>query len=66
MRTRADLYPILKEAFEADPNATSIDIYGVVEATGTPMFRVTRDDFERERLRRDMFLIMPPHGKQPS
>lgn len=55
-----DLYPVLAEQFDKDPGATSID---VCLGEGTPnerMRRITRDEFERERLVRDVHRLNRP------
>ncbi len=62
-RTLADLYPLLKEQFDADPNATSIDVFNGKGLNGPIVLRVTREMFERERMARDLATLITPIGK---
>ena len=58
-RTIADLYPVLKAQFDADPKATSIEVYRD-GGQGAPIMTVTREVFERERLARDVSILNRP------
>ena len=60
MKPTFDLYPVLKAEFDKDPGMTSIDISS---DNGVFVRRITRAEFERERLTRDMFRLLKPIGK---
>lgn len=55
-----DLYPVLKAQFDADPGATSIDIYLGDDTDKPRLRRITRAEFERERLVRDVHRLNAP------
>lgn len=54
-----DLFPVLTQQFESDPGMDYIDIGDV---NGSPLGRVQRADWEREKLSRDLFRLMKPIG----
>jgi hypothetical protein len=53
-----DLYPVLEREF-ADPNVTSIDVRRG-DGTGPIVRRITRAEFERERIERDVRTLTAP------
>lgn len=55
-----DLYPVLQAEFDKDLGAFSID---VSTDGGQTIRRITRAEFEREKVARDMFRLMKPIGR---
>lgn len=60
MKVGFDIYPALTQQFESDPGMDYID---VTPSDGQPTRRVTRLEWERERLSRDMFRLLKPIGR---